>query len=117
MKEIKTFLRPECMDSVVHALLDAGIRTVTVLTVRAVGAKDDDDPRFQIDRTFFAPYRQICKLELVCRDEDVERALHLISSLGRTGEPGDGIVYVSGVDRVLKIRTGEEGPAAVDRLK
>jgi nitrogen regulatory protein P-II 1 len=48
----------------------------------------------------------VAKIEVVCNDIDVERIVEIISSKGRTGNPGDGIIYVSDVDKVYKVNTG-----------
>jgi len=114
MTEIKAFLRPECMDPVVHALIDAGVASISVVPVKAVGTSKESA---RIDPTFFARYAGVHKLELVCDDEDADHLLHLIVSLGHTGQSGDGLVYASTVDRVIKIRSGAEGRKAVDKCR
>ncbi len=50
---------------------------------------------------------QIVKLELVCKDELAEKAIHIISEFGSTNRPGDGIIYLSNVERVCRVRNCE----------
>ncbi len=115
MKEIKAYLRPEKVDAVVHALDDAGFHAITVIPVYAIGSLAD--PRVhKISVLALKSCSNICKLEMICHDEDVQRAVHLITELGRSGYPGDGAIFVSTVDRAIKIRTGEEGVDAVERI-
>jgi len=113
MKEIKAFVRPESIDSIVHALEDAGLLALTVIPVQAIGELGDPS-RSRFSPSFFERYSNVFKLELVCRETDVEQALDLIVRLGRTGQPGDGIVYVSPVSEVIRIRTGERGGEVLD---
>ena len=105
MKEIKAFIRPESVDAVLHALEDAGLGDLTLIPVQAMGAlMDPEDARFSTE--FLERYSRVTKLELICSDEKVERALDLILRLARTGLPGDGVVSVTSVDELIRIRTG-----------
>jgi nitrogen regulatory protein P-II 1 len=113
MKEIKAFLRPERMDSVVHALDDAGFHAMTVIPVQAIGTLADPQ-RWHLATLLMKRFSSVYKLELICHDRDVDRALRLIRELGRSGQPGDGAVFVSSIERAVKIRTGEEGVDAIE---
>lgn len=114
MKEIKAYIRPQKSDAVVHALDDAGFHAMTVIPVQAMGALSDPE-HWNLGSPLMKRCSSVYKLELVCQDEDVDRALHLISELGRSGHPGDGAVFVSDVLHCVKIRTGELGVDAVER--
>jgi len=115
VREIKAFIRPESIDPIVHALEDAGLHALTVIPVQAIG--DLIDPsKSRFSPSFFERYSSVFKLEMVCRDTDVEHALNLIVRLGKTGLPGDGIVYVSPVEEVVRIRTGDRGREVLDHL-
>ena len=116
MNEIKAFIRPDCIEAVIHALNDAGLDAMTIIPVQALGVlADPDDNKFS--PALIERYSNVFKLEIVCRERDVDRALHLIQKLGCTGAPGDGIVYVSPVTKVVKIRNGAEGATAVDGMR
>ena len=113
MKEIKAYLRPTKVDSVVEALTDAGFQAITLIPVHAVGALADPKS-LHISSEYVQRCSGICKLELVCRSEDTSRAVRLIALLGYSGYPGDGMVFVSDVEYAMKIRTKIEGPEALE---
>jgi nitrogen regulatory protein P-II 1 len=115
MKEIKAYLRPTKVDSVVEALTDAGFSAITLIPVHAVGGMADPET-LHISARYVRRCSGICKLELVCCAEDVDRALRLIQELGYSGYAGDGMVFVSGIERALKIRTKAEDRDALERI-
>lgn len=111
MREIKTYIRPEKVDEVVHDLYHAEIGHLTLVHVRSFGRTG-----LGVDPKHWKPsletgtlYSEMVKLEMVCSEPEVDGLVKLIRDRGRTGEPGDGIVFVAPVDRAVKVRTGEEG--------
>ncbi|NIQ52024.1 MAG: P-II family nitrogen regulator, partial [Gammaproteobacteria bacterium] len=58
-------------------------------------------------------YTEKSKVEVICRDDSVDAIVSALMSAAHTGHPGDGIIIVSDVERVVKVRTGEEGPLAL----
>ncbi len=112
MKEIKAYLRKERVDAVVHALRDAGVTHMTVTHVMSLGSGVDPE-NFRISFETGTMYTEKAKLEFVCPEPEVDRLLPVIAASARTGEPGDGIVFVSPVDSAIKIRTGAEGREAL----
>lgn len=114
MKEIKTYLRPEKVDAVVHALDDAGFHALTIIPVYAIGSLRDPRNK-ELSPLALKNSSNVCKLEMICHDEDIDHALRLITELGRSGYPGDGAIFASTIDRAIKIRTGDEGVDAVER--
>jgi nitrogen regulatory protein P-II 1 len=115
MKEIKAFVRPSETDPIVHGLESIGVGAMTITTVDALGTLVDEQHR-RLSTQYVKRYSCVHKIEIVCREEDVDRIVSLIRRVGHTGEPGDGIIYVSGVERAVKIRTGGEDAAALDGL-
>lgn len=115
MREIKAYIRPERADDVIHALHDAGITYVTVTHVRSMGRPGVGvDPKHrELSLESGTWYTDMVKLEVVCAESELDRLLHTVRTAGRTGQPGDGIVFVYAVDRVLRIRTGQEGREAL----
>ncbi|MGH2602272.1 MAG: P-II family nitrogen regulator [Dehalococcoidia bacterium] len=111
MHEIKAFIRPETVDGVVHSLYHEGFGHLTTTHVRSLGrAGVGVDPKHrQLSVESGAWYTEMVKLEIVCAEQELERALAVIRQAARTGEPGDGIVFVTPVARAVKVRTGEEG--------
>lgn len=120
MKLLKAFVRADHIGKVVRALEDAGAPGITVSLVRGVGY--DFDPRTLDPRVFpllsadeLSRCPEVSKVEIVCSDQDVDRLLAAVVGAARTGASGDGIVFVTAVDRAVKIRTGEEDAQAVTR--
>lgn len=112
MKEIKVYLRKSRVDAVVHTLREAGITHMTVTHVHTLGSLADPE-KVRISFESGTTYTEHAKLEFVCPESDVDRLVPVIQATARTGEPGDGVVFVSPVDRALKILTGAEGHAAL----
>jgi nitrogen regulatory protein P-II 1 len=112
MRLLKAFIRVECVDTVVRALRTAGAPGVTISHVHAVGY--EYDPR----QDTFAPgvegkAPEVAKIEVVCLGEDADRLLRTIVETAGRGCRGDGIVFVTAVERTVKIRDGAEGRAAL----
>ena len=108
MKEIKAYVRPVKVAEILHHLEAAGVRDLTVIHVEAIGALADprSDER-RLLRTRPEEYSDVVKLEVVCRDDEVEQAVQIIREHGRTGARGDGRVFVSPVEHAVSIRTGK----------
>jgi nitrogen regulatory protein P-II 1 len=107
MKEIKAFVRRSHIQEVVDALENAGFNCMSVLDVPGLGLLSDPK-KFKYSSEFIK-YSTVVKIELACKNEDVDRAVEIIKTTARTQHAGDGIILVSPVDRAIKIRTGEEG--------
>lgn len=112
MREIKAYLRPEKVEDVVRALRENGIDHLTISHVRSFGAGVDPH-RERVSFEAGTTYTEKAKLEFVCSEPEVERLVPVIRAHAVTGEPGDGVVFVSPVDYALKIRTGVEGREAL----
>jgi nitrogen regulatory protein PII len=93
-------------DKVIHALKKFNAPRLTAIDIRALG--DEIDPEhLEVSSQHAGTYTTMVKLEIVCANEEVERIKNLVIENARTGYKGDGIVVVSPVDEVVKIRTGE----------
>ncbi|MGH7475699.1 MAG: P-II family nitrogen regulator [Longimicrobiales bacterium] len=112
MKEIKAYIRPERVENVVNALRDAGLPHFTITHVRSAGTGVDPHQR-RMSLETGGWYTEKAKLEFVCSAGEVDELVGLIQREGRTGEPGDGVVFVSDIERAVKIRTGQEGRSAL----
>lgn len=112
MKEIKAYVRPERVEAVVVALHDAGVAHLSIIHVRSFGSGVDPDDR-GMSLEAGAWYTEKAKLEFVCAEPDAPELVEVIRRAAHTGQPGDGIVFVSGVDRAAKIRSGKEGREAL----
>lgn len=112
MKEIKAYIRLAKAEEVIHALREADIPGLTVIDVRAVGAAvEPEKAKYSIE--YVERISPITKLEVICKDEDVERLCKVIREKAYTGRKGDGMIFVSDVEKCIKIRTGEQGEGAL----
>lgn len=112
MKKIEAIVKPFKMDDVREALSEIGVSGMTVTEVKGFGRQKGHTElyrgaEYQVD---FLPK---VKLEIVVPDEDVDRAVEVIMASAHTGKIGDGKIFVTNVDRVIRIRTGEENEDAV----
>jgi nitrogen regulatory protein P-II 1 len=93
-------------DKVIHALEKIGAPRLTAIDIRALG--DEIDPQHpEISSEHAGTYTKMVKLEIVCTEKEAERITNMIVENARTGYKGDGIIVVSPVEKVTKIRTGE----------
>lgn len=99
MRLIKAYVRPETVNQVVHALDGEGVGHVTATHVRSLGhAGVGTDPRHrELSVEAGTWYTEMVKLEVVCAEPDLDRLLTVIREAGRTGRPGDGIIFVTPV--------------------
>lgn len=105
MKEIKAYIKPKKVQIVVDSLRDAGFESVTLSKGEGTGAHKQKDASPSLD--FHFTDSPIVKLELVCQNEEMEKAVQLICGKAKTPEPGDGIIYVSEIDNAYRIKTGK----------
>jgi nitrogen regulatory protein P-II 1 len=105
MKEVKAFVKPFKVNDILNQLLQAGYPNLTASMAEGTGNFKSEES--SLSTHFSITDSKVAKIEIVCNDIDVEKIVGIISSIGRTGNPGDGIIYVSDVDTVYKVRTGE----------
>lgn len=112
MKLLKAFIRTSQVDRVVRALEEGGAPGITVSRVHGLGY-GYEPMLFTLSPSEIRKTPEVAKIEVVCADERLDRLLEVLVTAARTGNPGDGIVFVTPVERALKIRTGEAGSAAL----
>lgn len=112
MKKITAVVRRECVHEVVHSLLGAGAARVFVSHVHALGAGVDPE-RFQLSLEEGEAYTEKAKIEVLCRPEEVEGLVETVRRHACAGHRGDGVIAVGDVERVVSVRTGEEGVVAL----
>lgn len=108
MREIKAYVRPNNLEEIIKALEKAGAPGITVVEVHPVGYGFEPN-YFSRAREEIRRYPEIVKIEMVCRDDQVERFISTILRLACTGSKGDGRIFVSPVDDVIRIRDGSRG--------
>ena len=112
MKKIEAIIRPHKLDEVREALLEAGFRGMTILEVKGVGRQKGHTEvyrgsEYQVD---FLPK---IKLELVVTDSRLDEALGIILKVAKTGQVGDGKIFVLPAEEVIRVRTEESGEEAL----
>ena len=106
MKNVEAIIRPFKLDEVKIALVNAGIVGMTVSEVRGFGRQKGQTERYR-GSEYTVEFLQKLKIEVVIEDAQVDMVVEKIISAARTGEIGDGKIFISTVDRVVRIRTGE----------
>jgi len=106
MKAVKAYLRSQKVEEVVQALEKTGIDGMTVVDVMGIGTTLADRHTAKYSIECVEQYSKVAKLEIVCPAMDVHRVLKIIRETAYTGMKGDGLIFVSPVEMVVKIRTG-----------
>ena len=112
MKKIEAIIRPFKLEDVKLALVTAGIVGMTVTEVRGFGRQKGQVERYR-GSEFTVEFLQKLKVEVVVNDENVDAVLNAIGEAAKTGEIGDGKIFVSPVESVIRIRTGESDNSAL----
>ncbi len=111
MKKVEAILKPVKLDEVKAALNAAGIAGITVTDVRGFGRQKGHPELQRADAAIhFVPK---VKIEVVVEDALAAKVVETIEKTARTGKVGDGKIFISSVEEVIRIRTGERGPAAI----
>src|SRR3954453_17182808 len=112
MEKVEAIIRPEALQGVQDALDQLGVSGLTVTVGGACGGKKCYTGQYRGSRVNISRLRKI-KVEAVVPDEIVEPAIDAIVTGARTGEEGDGRVFVSPISQAIRIRTGERGEESV----
>jgi nitrogen regulatory protein P-II 1 len=107
MKEIKAYIRKEQAEIILRKLEMAGVTGMTVLDANALSQWADQES-FSYSIDLVQKYSTVVKIELVCNDDQEDKLVEVIKKYGYTGRSGDGWIFVSGVERAVRVRTGEE---------
>ena len=112
MKKVEAIIRPFKLDDVKMALVNAGIIGMTVSEVRGFGRQKGQVERYR-GSEFTVEFLQKLKLEIVVDDSQVDTVVSAVQEAARTGEIGDGKIFVSSVEAVIRIRTGDRDVEAI----
>ncbi|HTL88579.1 MAG TPA: P-II family nitrogen regulator [Leptolyngbya sp.] len=112
MKKVEAIVRPFKLDEVKIALVNAGIVGMTVSEVRGFGRQKGQTERYR-GSEYTVEFLQKLKIEIVIEDDQVDMVVDKIIVAARTGEIGDGKIFITPVDQVVRIRTGEKNFEAV----
>lgn len=106
MKEIKAYIRHNKAELVIQKLEEAGVAGMTILDANAL-AEWADSEAFSFSIKYVQKYSSVVKIELVCNKEDTDNLVNVITKYAHTGQSGDGWVFVSDIEKSVRIKTGE----------
>jgi nitrogen regulatory protein P-II 1 len=112
MKEIVAIIRPDKLESVKKALQEKGCHGMTVIDVKGRGRQLGITESYR-GNDYRIDLLPKTRLELIINDEDLDRVIETIVNTAKTGDIGDGKIFISPVEDVVRIRTGEKGSKAV----
>lgn len=112
MKKIEAIIKPFKLDEVKEALQEVGLQGITVTEAKGFGRQKGHTELYR-GAEYVVDFLPKVKLEIVTNDETVEAAVDAIRNAAQTGRIGDGKIFVSNVEEVIRIRTGETGSEAI----
>lgn len=112
MKQITAIIKPFKLEEVRETLAEVGVTGLTVTEVKGFGRQKGHTELYR-GAEYVVDFLPKVKIEVVVSDGDVDRCVDAIIKAARTGKIGDGKIFVTAVERVVRIRTGEEDDAAV----
>ncbi len=112
VKKIEAIIKPFKLDDIREALTEIGVNGMTVTEVKGFGRQKGHTELYR-GAEYMVDFLPKAKVEVVVSDDLVERCVETIVEVARVGKIGDGKIFVSPIERVVRIRTGEEGSEAV----
>ncbi|NGP52885.1 P-II family nitrogen regulator [Thioalkalivibrio sp. XN8] len=112
MKLVTAIIKPFKLDDVRQALADVGVKGVTVTEVKGFGRQRGHTELYR-GAEYVVDFLPKMKVEVAIDDELLEQVIEVICNTARTGKIGDGKIFVTPLEQVIRIRTGETGPEAV----
>ena len=112
MKKIEAVIRPQKVEDVKNALAEIGIKGMTLAEVRGFGNQKGFIDHFRVSEVYVSLLPKMA-LSLVVPDDQVKEVVDVLIESAYTGEIGDGKIFVSSVEEVYRIRTGETGESAI----
>jgi len=112
MKRIEAVIKPFKLEDVKDALAQAGITGMTVSDVKGYGRQQGHSELYR-GAEYVVDFLPKIKLDLVVAGEDVDKTVDIIVKAAKTGKIGDGKIFVSSIEKIVRIRTGEEDEEAI----
>ena len=112
MKKVEAIIKPFKLDEVREALSEIGVTGLTVTEVKGFGRQKGHTELYR-GAEYVVDFLPKVKVEVIVSDTLVEQAIEAVVKAARTGKIGDGKIFVTTVEQVVRIRTGESGEAAV----
>ena len=113
MKKIEAIIKPLMLSSVKDALHEIGLSGMTIFDVKGFGRQRGQDSGIEKDSVYNDEFHAKIKIEIIIEDSIVEKAMQTIKNAAYSGKIGDGKIFVSPIEQVLRIRTGEKDSDAV----
>ncbi len=108
MKKIEAYIKPFKLDEVKEALMEAGAGGMSVTEVKGFGRQRGHTELYR-GSEYKVDFLPKIRIDVVVKDEDVERVVKAIIASARTGQIGDGKIFISDVEDAIRVRTGESG--------
>ncbi len=112
MKLVVALIKPFKLDEVKTALQEAGVQGLTVSEVKGFGRQKGHTELYR-GAEYVVDFLPKIKLEILVKEEEVQKVIETLQKSAKTGRIGDGKIFVLPVEEVIRIRTGESGPAAI----
>ncbi len=112
MKKIEAFIKPFKLDDVKSALMEIGVKGITVSEVKGFGRQKGHTELYR-GSEYHVDFLPKSKLELVVADDQVDPVVEVITKVARTGQVGDGKIFILSVEDAIRIRTGESGDSVL----
>ena len=112
MKKIEAVIKPFKLDDVREALSEIGVTGMTVLEVKGFGRQKGHTELYR-GAEYVVDFLPKVKIEAVVAEDQVDRCIEVITAAAHTGKIGDGKIFVTPVERIVRIRTGEENESAI----
>ena len=112
MKKIEAIIKPFKLEDVKEALTEAGITGMTVSDVKGYGRQQGHSELYR-GAEYVVDFLPKIKIELIVAEADVDSTINIIIEAAKTGKIGDGKIFVSPVEKIVRIRTGEEDEEAI----
>ncbi len=112
MKKVEAIIKPFKLDDVRESLSNIGVTGMTAMEVKGFGRQKGHTELYR-GAEYVVDFLPKLKIDIVVRDDQVEACIEAITSAARTGKIGDGKIFVSAVDQVVRIRTGEQDEDAI----
>jgi nitrogen regulatory protein P-II 1 len=112
MKKVEAIIKPFKLDEVKEALSGVGVQGITVSEVKGFGRQRGHTELYR-GAEYVVDFLPKVKLEIIVKDDQVDPVVEAITAAARTGRIGDGKIFVTTVDEVVRIRTGETGESAL----
>ena len=112
MKRVEAVIKPFKLEDVKEALSEIGVTGMTISDVKGYGRQQGHSELYR-GAEYVVDFLPKIKIDLIVKEEDVEKVIEAISESARTGKIGDGKIFVSPIEKIVRIRTGEENEEAI----